>query len=206
VSVRGIIAICAYLAAQLVSNVASLKIVMVLGLSMDAGTLIYPFTFTLRDVVHKSIGLRGVRALVVIAAAANLLLAGVLWVVAQIPGDPRVGPQTEFAIVLAPVWRIVVASVIAELISELLDTEVYRYWARWMGSRWQWSRVVASNIISEPVDSLLFAWLAFGGKYDNTVVWGIVLSNIGLKYAMTVVGWPLIYTVPEGPGDGGHDH
>ena len=198
-TVRGIIAICAYLAAQLVSNVASLKIVSVLGLSMDAGTLIYPLTFTLRDLVHKAVGLRAVRALVIAAGIANLAMAGVLWIVALLPGDPQVGTQTEFGKVLGPVWRIVIASVVSQVLSELLDTEVYRRWTRWIGSVRQWSRVVVSNAVSEPVDSLLFAWMAFGGVLGNGVVWGIVLSNIGLKYAMTLVGWPLIYSVPEGP-------
>ena len=50
-----------YVAAQLLSNVTSLRILRVAGFSMDAGTLIYPFTFTLRDLVHKSGGIRVAR-------------------------------------------------------------------------------------------------------------------------------------------------
>ena len=44
-----VIVTAAYIAAQMLSDIASLRIVKFAGLSMDAGTLIYPFTFTLRD-------------------------------------------------------------------------------------------------------------------------------------------------------------
>ena len=123
-----IIVIAAYISAQMLSDITSLKIISLLGFSIDAGTLIYPFTFTLRDLVHKTIGLKGTRIVIICAAVINLLMALLFWIVSYIPGDPNVGPQLEFAKVLSPVWRIVIASIIAEVISELLDTEIYRIW------------------------------------------------------------------------------
>ena len=43
----------AYVAAQMMTDTASLRIISVGRFSVDAGTLIYPFTFTLRDLVPK---------------------------------------------------------------------------------------------------------------------------------------------------------
>jgi uncharacterized integral membrane protein (TIGR00697 family) len=100
---------------------------------------------------------------------------------------------------LAPVWRIVAASIIAEVASELLDTSVYQRWVDRMGPRRQWARVLASNGVSVPVDSLLFAFLAFGGVYAPDVVWAIVGTNIAVKLLVTIIGVPLIYLVPESP-------
>jgi uncharacterized PurR-regulated membrane protein YhhQ (DUF165 family) len=68
--------IAAYIAAQMMSDVASLRIVLFLGLSMDAGTFVYPITFTLRDLVHKAVGAHGARVLIVTAAVINLVMAG----------------------------------------------------------------------------------------------------------------------------------
>ena len=48
----------AYIAFQMMADVASLRIVMVAGFSIDAGTFVYPFTFTLRDLVHKTAGIK----------------------------------------------------------------------------------------------------------------------------------------------------
>ena len=66
----------AYVAAQMMADIASLKIITIMGRAVDAGTLVYPFTFTLRDLVHKLAGKQVARALIFTAAAINLLMAG----------------------------------------------------------------------------------------------------------------------------------
>lgn len=195
---RIVIVVAAYVAAQMMADIASLRIVLFLGMSIDSGTFVYPLTFTLRDLVHKTIGKAGARALIVSAAVINVVMAGLFWLVAQLPADPSVGPQAEFAAVLAPVWRIVFASIAAEVIAELVDTEVYDAWVKRMGTNHQWARVLVSNAASVPLDSLLFCWLAFGGVYPVAVVWSIVLANIVIKGATTLISIPLIYAVPEG--------
>lgn len=187
----------AYVAFQMMADIASLRIVMIAGLSIDAGTFVYPFTFTLRDMVHKTAGIKAARALIVAAAVINLLMAGLFWLTSILPADMAVGPQTEFGMVLAPVWRIVFASIIAEVISELIDTEGYRLWVKKVTHRYQWARVLVSNSLSIPVDSLLFVWIAFGGVMPAAVVWSIFLSNIIIKGLTTLISLPGIYLVKE---------
>lgn len=187
----------AYVAFQMMADIASLRIVMIAGLSIDAGTFVYPFTFTLRDMVHKTAGIKAARTLIVAAAVINLLMAGLFWLTSILPADMAVGPQTEFGMVLAPVWRIVFASIIAEVISELIDTEGYRLWVKKVTHRYQWVRVLVSNSLSIPVDSLLFVWIAFGGVMPAAVVWSIFLSNIIIKGLTTLISLPGIYLVKE---------
>ena len=90
--IRVVIVIAAYVATQLLSDIASLKIVLFMGLSMDAGTFIYPLTFTLRDLVHKTLGATATRVLIFAAAFINLFMAGLFWFVAKLPVDPNAGP------------------------------------------------------------------------------------------------------------------
>jgi len=187
----------AYIAAQMLADVASLRIVYLLGFSIDAGTLVYPFTFTLRDMVHKVGGRRVARALILAAAAVNLLMAGLFWLVAKLPPDMAVGAQPEFGAVLAPVWRIVIASIVAEVASELADTEVYRLWVNRFRQRLQWMRVLSSNAVSVPLDSALFCGLAFIGRMPFAVVVSIFWANVLLKGVVTVISLPWIYLVKE---------
>ncbi len=194
-----VLLISAYIAAQLLADVTSLKIVMLGTLSMDAGTLIYPLTFTLRDLVHKQLGIQAARTLIFAAAGINLLMAALFWLVARMPGDPMVGEQLAFAAVLAPVWRIVFASILAEVVAELIDTEAYRMWEQRYAEKHQWGRVLVSNAVSVPVDTLVFAFVAFYGTMPLAVVGSIILSNILIKGATTLVGIPLIYAVPGRP-------
>ncbi len=186
-----------YVAAQMLSDIASLQIVLVAGFSIDAGTFIYPLTFTLRDMVHKVAGIKIARMLIISAAVVNLLMALFFKLVSVLPPDLAVGPQTAFGSLLSPVWRIVLASIAAEVIAELIDTEGYRIWVEKVTRRYEWARVVFSNSISIPVDSFLFSFLAFYGKMPFSVVSSIFFSNMIIKGLTTIISIPGIYLVKE---------
>lgn len=198
VGVAGVAVISGYIAAQVLSDILSLKIARVGGLSIDVGTFTYPFTFTLRDLVHKLLGRMAARTVIIAAAVINLLMAGLFAFAAWLPPDPAWPLQREFVAVLTPVWRIVIASIVAELVSELVDTEAYALWVERVTKRYQWARVLVSNAVSVPLDSLLFAWGAFGGVLPRATVWSIFLANVIIKGAVTLVSLPAIYAVPEG--------
>lgn len=197
----GAILISLYIGAQIVSDVGSLKIAVLAGLSVDAGTFIYPLTFTLRDLVHKRLGRATARLVVVLAGAINLGMAAFLAFAARLPSDPAWGLGAEFSRVLGPVWRIVVASIAAELAAELADTEVYHWWVTKITAGHQWARVLASNAVSVPLDSLIFCWGAFGGAMPAATVWSIFAANLLLKGIVTVLSVPGIYLVRQDSGE-----
>jgi uncharacterized integral membrane protein (TIGR00697 family) len=198
--IPAVIVSAAYVAFQMMADIASLRIVMIAGFSIDAGTFVYPFTFTLRDLVHKTAGIKAARVLIITAAVLNLVMAGLFWLTSILPPDMAVGPQEEFGMVLSPVWRIVFASITAEVVAELIDTEGYRLWVEKVTHRYQWARVLVSNAFSIPVDSLIFVWIAFGGVLPAAVVWSIFVSNVIIKGATTLISLPGIYLVKEQKG------
>jgi len=186
-----------YVAAQMMSDIASLRIVMIAGYSIDAGTFIYPLTFTLRDMVHKVAGIKAARILILTAAGINIFMTLLFRVVSLLPPDLTVGLQEEFGLVLSPIWRIVAASIIAEVISELIDTEGYRFWVEKVTKKHQWARVLFSNLFSIPIDSFLFSFLAFWRLFPTSVVISIFVSNMIIKGITTIVSIPGIYLVPD---------
>ena len=186
----------AYVAAQMMADIASLRIISVAGYAVDAGTLIYPFTFTLRDLIHKIGGKSAARTLIGLAAAINLLMAAFFGLVARLPADEFTGAQLEFGQVLAPVWGIVIASIVAEVVSELVDTEAYSSWVKRFGSKHQWGRVLASNSVAIPVDSALFVGLATAfGVFPAEIAMEIFWINVVFKGLVTLVSIPMIYMV-----------
>ena len=198
-----------YIAAQMLADIASLKIAVVAGFAVDAGTFVYPVTFTIRDLIHKRLGKAAARTTIILAAAINLVMAGFLWLVSVLPADAawaawegaNVTANDAFARVLAPAWTIVLASIAAEVVSELIDTEVYHLWTARITRRFQWSRVLVSNAASVPVDSLIFSWLAFGWGFGMpaALVWEIFWFNVAVKGAVTLASLPAIYLVRESP-------
>lgn len=203
----GVLVVAAYVAAQMLADVGSLKIAWVAGFSVDGGTFVYPLTFTLRDMVHKRLGRRIARLLIVVAAGINLLMALYFALLSRLPPDPAwtlpglPSAQAAFAGVLSPVWRIVVASIVAEVVSELLDTEIYHLWVTRVTRAHQWMRVLVSNGVSVPIDSLIFCGLAFGGVLPPPVILSIFWANVLIKGATTLVSLPGIYLVRGQPED-----
>lgn len=201
-----IIIVAAYVGAQMLADIGSLKIGVVLGLAVDMGTFVYPATFTLRDMVHKALGKRNAQTLIITAAAINMVMAAYLAWVARVPSDPSWGLGEAFSAILGPVWRIVLASIAAEIVSELIDTEVYHWFVTRVTTRYQWARVLVSNAVSVPIDSLIFAVLAFAPLpflMDSpltvpwSVVWQIFVFNVAVKFGVTLVSMPLIYATPD---------
>ncbi|HEY8543395.1 MAG TPA: queuosine precursor transporter [Acidimicrobiales bacterium] len=201
-----VVVVGAYVGAQVVADVTSLKIGTAFGRAVDMGTWVYPVTFTLRDLAHKLLGKRAARTLVVTAAGVNLAMAAYLQWVARQPSDASYPLDEEFRAVLGPVWRIVVASILAELISELIDTEVYHWFVRRVTTRHQWARVAVSNAVSVPIDNAVFVVGAFGalpllGDHALTLPWSdvadIFVVNLTVKAAVSALSLPLIYLSPD---------
>jgi queuosine precursor transporter len=109
------------------------------GLVAPAGVYFAGLAFTLRDIVHRTLG----RAVVVFAILVGSALAYFVEANVDIPGG---------------VTSLAVASAIAFLVSELCDLVVYEP----IRNRGWLPAVVASNAVGIVVDSALFLWLAFG--------------------------------------------
>lgn len=184
----------AYCSAIVLANVMSVRLVTVLGYEVDAGTLVYPLTFTLRDVVHKTAGRQVARVVVALGAGLTALGAVLLWAAAQL--DPVIGAGVstdQFGAVLTPVVRITIASIVAQVLAELIDTEVYHRYVQRFGTRSQWGRVLSSNAISVPVDSVVFVAIAFWGTVPASIAWSIIWANIVIKGGTSLLTFPLIY-------------
>ena len=208
VSRVALVAVAVYVGAQLISQITSLKIGTVAGRAVDMGTYIYPITFTLRDVIHKAAGRRAARVVVLSSAGINLFMAAYLAWVSAAPSDPSFSLGAEFSLVLGPLWRIVIASILAMVCSELIDTEVYHWWVTKITTRYQWLRVLVSNAVSIPIDNLIFALGAFAAlpflsAHQQAIslpwhaVWDIFIVNMVIKGLVSVGSLPLIYVIPD---------
>lgn len=185
-----------YIAAQILSDIGSLRILSIFGMSIDGGTFIYPITFTLRDLIHKKYGKKAAKRIILLAAIINIVMVLFFWFVSILPPDLSVGTQLEFNILVSS-WRIVMASIVAEIISELVDTEVYHWFVEKITKNKQWLRVIVSNFVSIPIDSIIFCMLAFYGTMPLSVVVSIVITNIIVKSIVTIVSMPSIYLVKD---------
>jgi queuosine precursor transporter len=146
-----------YIAAVLAANyTATWFIPLPLFGMLSIGTLIFGITFTQRDRVHRY-GRKAVYIMIMVAAVGMVL-------------------ESLF---LGVEWRIIGASFIAIVLSETADTEVYH---RLLHRSWL-QRVMGSNLISIPLDSVLFNVIAFAGVFAPVMLVAIVFGEIVAKSA-----------------------
>jgi len=183
-----------YIACELIANTTAGKPVVLLGnITVPAAVFIYALTFTLIDLVNDRLGKEGARYVVYVAFLANLLLAAYSQFAIWLPPAPFYGEegQAAFAGVLGSTWRIVAASLIAYLISTLIDVHVFAWWRERI-RKYRWARVLISNAVSTLIDSIVFITIAFLGVMP---VLPLIAGQYVVKMAVTLVSIPLIYAV-----------
>src|SRR5512136_2502557 len=155
-----ILLIALYVACELIANVTASKPVTLGPLTVPSAVFIYTLTFTLIDLVNERMGRTRARRVIYSTLAANLLLAAYCRLAIALPAAPFYSNSGAFASVLGSTPRIVAASLVAYLVSSLIDTHIFGWWKDRVGGA-KWVRVLASNSVSTAVDTALFISLAF---------------------------------------------
>ena len=194
-----IVVVSLYLLAQIIADVTAFKMIELFGFVIPAGSLIYALTFTNRDLAHKQLGYKATISLIWAAGVVNVLMAAYFMLSIYLPAPDWFPFAEEYALVLGIVPRIVTASIMAELVSQLLDTISYQAWWKRFPKAPQWTRVLFSNVVAIPIDSLLFGFIAFFGVYTMPELWQIVLGQMVFKAGLAVLSMPMIYLVPQNP-------
>jgi uncharacterized PurR-regulated membrane protein YhhQ (DUF165 family) len=178
-----------YVAVVCTAQVSANKIVVlpVWHLSAPGGTYAVGVALALVEAVHRTAatrrdGWRNAQVVIALGFAASALLAGYLALVSHM--TPAF-PGQQFDAVLGQTWRIVAASLAAFAVSETLDNAL----GAWSRDRVPDAlRVIGTNVVSAPVDSLVFIALAFG-----TGRLGLVKGQYVAKMEATVlIGLPLV--------------
>jgi uncharacterized integral membrane protein (TIGR00697 family) len=146
-----VILIGTYIMAQAIADIGATKLIEIGGVVMPGGTFIFALTFTLRDMIHKRLGREWARMAIFTAAALNVLLAVYMLILSRLPSPDFFALGDSWNAIFAIVPAITIGSIVAELASELTDTEVYHFWKTRFPAAPQWSRVLVSNAVAYPL-------------------------------------------------------
>jgi hypothetical protein len=189
-----ILIIALYIASQLIANTSAVKPVALPGnITVPAAVFIYALAFTLIDLVNERLGKRGAQYVAYAAFLSNLLLAVYMQFAIWLPPASFYGAegQAAFASVFGSTGRVVVASLVAYLVSTLIDVQVFAWWRERVG-RYRWVRVLISNSVSTLIDSAVFITIAFLGVMP---VLPLIAGQYVVKMVVTLISIPLIYAV-----------
>lgn len=188
-----------------------------LSFNLTAGVLLWPIVFVMTDVINEYYGKRGVRLLSFMAVGLILyaffmfflairLVPADFWPTSHILPNMSVELQESirskvsdynyaFRLVYGQGLWIIIGSLIAFLVGQVLDVMVFHRIKESTGERLIWLRATGSTLVSQFVDSFVVLFVAFylGAGWSLKLVLAIGLVNYIYKFTMAVVLTPLIY-------------
>ncbi len=176
-----------------------------LSLNMTAGVLIWPLVFVMTDIINEYYGQRGVKLLSYMAAGiiayAYLVIQLAVWVVPadfwQVKNLPQgqVPLNAAFQAIFGQGAWIIIGSLVAFLIGQLVDAVTFHLLKHRTGERMIWLRATGSTVISQLIDSFVVIFIAFylGAGWQLSTVLAIAAVNYIYKVGAAIVLTPLVY-------------
>lgn len=176
----------------LMANWFDARLVQIFGfVNTDAGTLIFPLTFILGDVITEVYGFKRARLVIWLAFACNLLFLLYGQLVIHLPSPHyAIVNNHRFDALLHAEGRIVIASFIAYFIGEPLDILMVAKTKILLKGRFMAARFFGSTLISSAVGSVVFGVIAFMGTMPNHDLWVLIFTMWMIKVVLEALFLP----------------
>lgn len=184
--------------------------------NLTAGVLLWPVVFIMTDIINEYYGEKGVRFLSYLTVAL-LAYAFVMYYLAikLVPAEWWPGSkssqgvpdmQSAYAQIFGQGISIILGSLVAFLIGQVVDVVVFHRIKKWSGEKYIWLRSTGSTIVSQLIDSFVVLFIAFylypkyisesnGKAWPFALVMSICIGNYIYKFIMAVLLTPVIYIV-----------
>ena len=143
-----------------------------LSFVLSVGVLPWPIVFIMTDVINDYYGVRGVRFLTLLTTGLIVFMFLLLYMAIHLPpentwwlgssasaGVPDM--QAAFTAIFGQGMNIIIGSITAFMIGQLVDAVVFRKLKRVTGDRKIWLRATGSTIVSQLIDSVVVTYVAF---------------------------------------------
>jgi len=134
------------------------------------GFFIYPLSFLITDYTSEMYGKRESQRLVWLGFFVSLLPS-----------------------MLLSTLQICIGSLLAYLIAQFHDVWAFHWWRQKTNGRFLWLRNNASTMVSQLIDTIIFATVAFYGVLDNKTILAVILSEYPLKLAYALLDTGPLY-------------
>ncbi|NNE27468.1 MAG: queuosine precursor transporter [Saprospiraceae bacterium] len=181
-----------------------------LSFNLTAGVVLWPVVFVMTDVINEYFGHKGVKFLSNMAIMLILYAFIMVWLAIQLspnawwdgtsglrdtPDGSIASMDLAFKRIFGQGLWIIVGSLVAFLVGQILDVLVFHRIKKWTGEKKVWLRATGSTLISQFVDSYVVLFIAFyiGADWSLERVAAIANVNYIYKFSMAIALTPVIY-------------
>ncbi len=178
----------------------------VMDFNLTAGAIIWPVVFITTDLINEYFGKPGVKRVSYLAAALIAYAFVVVFITIRLsPADFWLDVNNKdaegnffnmdfaFNKIFGQGQRIIIGSLSAFLIGQLVDVFVFQQLRKVTGSKMLWLRATGSTLVSQLIDSFVVLYIAFAGIFTNDQIIAIGITNYIYKFAVAILLTPLIY-------------
>lgn len=180
-----------------------------LSFNLTCGVLLWPIEFVMTDLVNEYFGPQAVKRIsytaVVLISYAFIMFYGSIqiapadfWIASkQDSGVPNM--QHAFTSIFGQGMWIILGSLTAFLVSQLVDVTVFHRIKKITGDKKIWLRATGSTLVSQLVDSYIVLGIAFklGGNWTWPMVFAIGTMNYIYKFIIAIALTPAIVIVEK---------
>jgi len=190
-----IIVVAIFITCLITANIMSVKLIKVLGVVLPAGILIFPLSYIAGDVLTEVYGYSQARKVIWLGFFCNFIVVLVITLGKILPPAPFWKGQAAYESILGYAPRLLMASFLAYLVGEFFNAFVMAKMKIATKGRWLWTRTIASTVIGQGLDSLIFITLGFVGTIPAGVLTTAIIVQWLVKAAYEAAVTPFTYKV-----------
>lgn len=180
-----------FTATLIASILLDVKIITIFGTIFPAGILVFPLAYVFGDVLTEVYGYAASRRVVWTGFAAVIVTVGLFEIAKILPHPEFWENQAAFEALFKYTPRIVLGSLTAYLCGEFVNAFVLAKMKVKLKGKKMWWRFVASTLVGEGVDTVVFCAVAFVGTMPGDVLLTMALSAWIGKVIWEIVALPI---------------
>lgn len=192
-----------FVTALIIANIIAVKLISVGPIALPAAIIIFPISYIFGDILTEVYGYGRARQVIWIGFGCNLLAVVAIWLGGLLPPAPfwtasydtPQAAQQAYQAILGFTPRLLVASFIAYLFGEFLNSFVLARMKVITQGKYLWTRTIGSTLVGQLADSGIFITLAFIGTIPTAALTQLILAQWLVKSAYEALVTPLTYAV-----------
>ena len=186
----------------------------ILNFNMSVGVIIWPVVFITTDIINEYFGKKGIKKISYFTILLIIYVFIIIYMSTKLTpnnywlninsvdnhGNPF-NIDYAYNIIFLQSTGIIIGSIIAFLIAQILDVIVFHKLKRMTKGKFIWLRATGSTLISQFIDSFVVLFIAFYLLAPNDKVWSLSqvfsvgFDNYTFKFIIAILITPLIYLV-----------